>query len=188
MPGLDLSVSMSLTWACRWIVIPRPYDWIVLAMLSVMIDRTIGRHFYRIHRYVYQATGGLIGHRSLTGPMLLLTTVGRISGRPRTTPLLYMPDGSCFVVVGSNGGREQQPGWVLNLSRTPSAEIRVGRRRLSVEAHILTGEEKASRWPRLVDFHKGWGHYQSLTERELKVASFTPTATQVRATEPVDRG
>ena len=76
----------------------------MLAKLSIQFDRTIGRRFYRVHRFVYRWTGGLIGHRSPAGPILLLTTVGRKTGQRRTTPLLYMPDGPRFVVVGSNSG------------------------------------------------------------------------------------
>jgi deazaflavin-dependent oxidoreductase (nitroreductase family) len=147
---------------------------VVRAELLVHFDRTIGRRFYRIHRFVYRWTGGLIGHRTPAGPILLLTTVGRKSGHRSTTPLLYMPDGPLFVVVGSNGGRDQPPAWVLNLAATPAAEIQVGRRRLPVEAHILTGEEKAAMWPRLLEHYKGWGHYQQLTAREIRVVSFRP--------------
>ena len=147
---------------------------LVLAELAVQFDRTIGRRFYRIHRFVYRRTGGFIGHRSPAGPILLLTTVGRKTGHRRTTPLLYMPDGPRFVAVGSNGGRDQPPAWVLNLVATPTAEIQVGRRRLPVEAHILTTEEKAAMWPRLLEHYKGWGHYQQLTTREIRVVSFRP--------------
>jgi len=149
---------------------------IVLAKLSVQFDRTVGRRFYRVHRFVYRRTGGLIGHRSPAGPMLLLTTVGRKSGQPRTTPLLYMPDGPRFVVVGSNGGRDQPPAWVLNLSATPAVEIQVGRRKLQADAHVLAGEEKTVMWPRLLGHYKGWGRYQELTEREIRVVSFVPRA------------
>ncbi|MGA2036868.1 MAG: nitroreductase/quinone reductase family protein, partial [Acidimicrobiales bacterium] len=59
---------------------------------------------------------------------------------------------------------------------TPTAEIQVGRRTLKADAHILTGEEKAVMWPRLLEYYKGWGHYQELTEREIRVVSFAPRA------------
>lgn len=147
---------------------------VVLAKLSVGFDRTVGRHFYRLHRFVYRWTGGLVGHHSPAGPMLLVTTVGRRSGLLRTTPLLYMPDGDRFVVVGSNGGRDQPPAWVLNLSATPRVELHVGRRTVPAEAHILTDEEKAQIWPRLLAHYKGWGHYQELTERPIPVVTFVP--------------
>ena len=45
-----------------------------------------------VHRWVYLKTGGRIGHKLGRQPMLLLHTVGRRSGEPRTTPLLYVPD------------------------------------------------------------------------------------------------
>ena len=147
---------------------------VVLAKLSVLFDRTVGRQFYRVHRFVYRRTGGLIGHRSPAGRMLLLTTVGRKTGQSRTTPLLYMPDGPRFVVVGSNGGRDRPPAWVLNLSATPAVEIQVGRRRVEADAHVLTSREKTVMWPRLIEHYEGWGRYQELTEREIKIVSFLP--------------
>jgi F420H(2)-dependent quinone reductase len=146
----------------------------VWAKFTVWFDRTIGRHSYRIHRRLYRWTGGLIGHRTMAGPMLLLTTVGRRTGQPRTTRLLYMPDGPGFVVVGSNGGRPEPPAWILNLTATPQVELQVGRRRCAAEAHILTGEAQADMWPRLIGHYPGWGSYQALTEREIKVVSLVP--------------
>jgi deazaflavin-dependent oxidoreductase (nitroreductase family) len=146
----------------------------VWARITVWFDRIVGRRSYRIHRFVYRWTGGLIGHRTPAGPMLLLTTLGRRTGQQRTNPLLYMPDGPNYVVVGSNGGRPQPPAWILNLSATPAVEVQVGRRRLKVDAHILSDEEKTEMWPRLIGHYKGWGHYQQLTDRELQVVKLVP--------------
>jgi len=146
----------------------------VLIKLTILFDRTIGRRFYRIHRFVYQRTGGLIGRRSPAGSMLLLTTSGRKTGRARTTPLLYMSDGARFLVVGSNGGRDQAPSWILNVAATPTVKVQVGRRRFEADAHLLTTEEKTTIWPQMVGHYKGWAHYQLLTDRELRVVSLTP--------------
>jgi deazaflavin-dependent oxidoreductase (nitroreductase family) len=146
----------------------------VLARLTVPLDRSVGRRLYRIHCFVYRKTGGLVGHRTPVGPILLLTTTGRRSGERRTTPLLYFVDGPRFVVVGSNGGRDQPPSWLLNLSVTPAVEIQVGRRVRRAEARILTREEKAAIWPRLVEQYKGWDYYRTLTRREIEVVSFVP--------------
>jgi deazaflavin-dependent oxidoreductase (nitroreductase family) len=147
---------------------------VVWSKFTVWFDRTIGRHSYRIHRSLYRWTGGVIGHRTPAGPMLLLTTVGRKSGQPRTNPLLYMPDGANFVVVGSNGGRPQPPAWILNLTATPEVDLQVGRRRCRAVAQVLSGEAKAAMWPRLLEHYPGWGSYQALTEREIKVVSLVP--------------
>jgi deazaflavin-dependent oxidoreductase (nitroreductase family) len=146
----------------------------VWARITVGFDRLVGRRLYRLHRFVYRWTGGLIGHRSLAGPMLLLTTIGRRSGQKRTTPLLYMPDPPGYVVVGSNGGRDQPPAWLLNVSSTPVVGLQVGRRKVTADAHVLTAGEQTALWPRLIDHYSGWKHYQQLTAREIHVVSFTP--------------
>jgi hypothetical protein len=54
------------------------------------------------HAIVYRVTGGRIGRR-LPGlpPMLVLDHVGAKSGKRHSTPLVYMPDGEDFVVVGA---------------------------------------------------------------------------------------
>lgn len=142
---------------------------------TVAFDRRFGRRFYRLHCRVYRLTGGLIGHRSTMGRMLLLTTTGRRSGQARTTPLLYMPDGPNFVVVGSNGGRDQPPAWLLNLEAHPGADIQVGRRRMTVTAQVLRGAQAQDLWPRLVAHYAGWGYYRQLTDREIPVVRLVVT-------------
>jgi deazaflavin-dependent oxidoreductase (nitroreductase family) len=141
---------------------------------TVMFDRKIGRRFYPVHRRLYQMTGGLIGHRSGMGPILLLTTTGRRSGEPRTTPLLYMPDGVDFVVVGSNGGRDQPPAWLLNLEAGPAAAVQVRRHRFPATAEVLRGRAKAALWTRLTGHYDGWAHYQTLTHRDIPVVRLRP--------------
>jgi deazaflavin-dependent oxidoreductase (nitroreductase family) len=146
----------------------------LLPRLTVAFDRLFGRRSYRIHRFLYRLTGGLIGHRTPLGPMLLLTTIGRRSGEARTSPLLYMPLHGDYVVVGSNGGRARPPAWVLNLESTPDVKVQVGRDRLAARAHVVTDVERSAMWPRLAEHYKGWSHYQTITERDLAVVLLTP--------------
>src|SRR6266540_2171491 len=79
-----------------------------------------------LHRGVYRLTGGKVGGKIGKAPVLLLTTTGRKSGRPRTTPLGYAPAGDGYAVSASKGGRPQHPLWYLNLQATPRAEVTVG--------------------------------------------------------------
>jgi deazaflavin-dependent oxidoreductase (nitroreductase family) len=130
--------------------------------------------FYKVHRWMYEASDGRVGARSSQGPILLLSTVGRRSGQPRTTPLLFMRDGEDFVVVGSNGGRPQTPAWFLNLEADPKATVRDGRRTLSVVAETVSAEERGQLWSRLHEFYPGWSHYQTLTDRHLPVIKLRP--------------
>jgi deazaflavin-dependent oxidoreductase (nitroreductase family) len=141
---------------------------------AVLIDRTIGPVVYRLHRWMYRMTGGLLGQSSSVGPMLLLTTTGRRSGQPRTVPLLYMEDGGRFVVVGSNGGRPAPPAWLVNLTAKPEGEVQVGRLHHRVRAEILHGPARGDLWTRLGQFYAGWAHYQTLTDRSIPVVVLTP--------------
>ena len=129
----------------------------------------LGPLFYKLHRWMYEASDGRIGATSPQGPMLLLSTVGRRTGQPRTTPLLFLRDGEDFVVVASNGGRPQPPAWYLNLQAEPKATVRDGRRRVGVVAEAPGPDEQEELWRRLHEFYAGWSHYQTLTDRELPV-------------------
>jgi len=73
-------------------------------------------------------------------------TTGRKSGRPRTIPLLYLPDGENLVVVASNGGTAGDPAWWLNLADDPEANVEVGGRKLRVRAEEAEGEERRRLW------------------------------------------
>jgi deazaflavin-dependent oxidoreductase (nitroreductase family) len=87
------------------------------------LNRTLVKVLSSSHRVWYGLTGGRLGGRMNGMDVLLLTTTGRKSGKPRTTPLQFMQDGGAYVVVASNGGSERHPAWWLNLKREPSAAI-----------------------------------------------------------------
>ncbi len=134
---------------------------------TIFFDRHFGHWAYPVHRWLYEHTGGRIGGRSPMGPMLLLTTTGRKSAQPRTTPLLYVPEGPDFLVVASNGGRDQAPAWLANLTSRPEATVQVGPERVAVVAEILVGADKDAVWSTLMAQYRGWDEYQQLTTREI---------------------
>jgi deazaflavin-dependent oxidoreductase (nitroreductase family) len=92
-------------------------------------------------------------------PALLLHTVGRRSGAARVSPLLYVRDGTDFVVVGSNFGRDNHPAWTENLLANPDAEIQVGPVRMCVRARLADDTAWARLWPRLVEAYPGYDAY-----------------------------
>jgi deazaflavin-dependent oxidoreductase (nitroreductase family) len=95
-------------------------------------------------------------------PALLLTTTGRRSGQPRTTPLLYVPDGDAYVVAGSNWGQAHHPGWALNLCADPLATATVDGRRTPVRATRAAGPERERLWTLLV---RTWPAYETYQQR-----------------------
>lgn len=128
----------------------------------------------RFHTRLYRATGGRVGGTLAGGPVVLLTTNGRKSGKERTVPLLYLPDGDDLVIVGSNGGTATHPTWWLNLMATPVARVEVGDRKIRVRAREASPEERARLWPRLVEMYGGYEGYQEKTDREIPVVILHP--------------
>ena len=47
-------------------------------------------------------------------PTLLLTTIGRKSGKPRPLPLIYKKVGDSYVIIASKGGAPDHPSWYLH--------------------------------------------------------------------------
>ena len=143
---------------------------------ALRLDRYLGRRFvYPLHRSLYRMTGGLVGHRTPEGTVLLLTTTGRKTGQRRTQPLLYCRDGDDFVVVASNGARDRHPAWYLNVQAHPDVELRAGRTHMKARASVATPDEKARLWPKLTDYYKGWAYYQTQTDREIPVVVLRPS-------------
>ena len=71
--------------------------------------------FGQQHIDTYRATDGETGHEWKGATVLLLTTTGRKSGEPRTTPLIYRRDGDNYLIVASQGGLPDHPSWYKNL-------------------------------------------------------------------------
>ena len=133
----------------------------------------------RMHTSAYRLTGGrfgggIPGPGGHTNPVLLLSTVGRATGKVRTVPLLYLADGEDYIVVASGGGPDRDPPWVGNLLATGRAELQVGGQRRTVQATLASGPDRVRLWPRLVAMYGRWGEMQQSTTRELAVLILHP--------------
>jgi len=125
----------------------------------------------------YRETGGEVGHIWKEGStVLLLTTTGRKSGRPRTTPLIYARDGDRYVIVASDGGSPEHPGWYENLSQDPDVEIQVLDRVLPARAYVAEGEERERLWRRANEVWRHYDEYRTRTDREIPVVVLEPRA------------
>jgi F420H(2)-dependent quinone reductase len=121
------------------------------------------------HKRVYRLTGGKIGGRIGKLPVLLLTTIGRKSEKPRTQPLAYTRVGDGYAVIASKGGAAQHPLWYLNLRANPLAEVTVGRDTHEVRARDAEGEERERLWRALADLYPGYDRYAQKTSRRIPV-------------------
>ncbi|HXA74931.1 MAG TPA: nitroreductase family deazaflavin-dependent oxidoreductase [Acidimicrobiales bacterium] len=122
----------------------------------------------------YQETDGEVGYIWNGATTLLLTTTGRTTGQPRTTPLIFARDGDDYLVVASMGGAPQHPNWYKNLTANAEAHVQVRGEHLDVRASTATEEEKPRLWEIVTAQWPNYDVYQTRTEREIPVVVLTP--------------
>ena len=114
---------------------------------------------------------GLFGLR-----FLQLEHVGRKSGLPRKTPLLYVEDGDRFIVAASNAGQNRHPAWWLNLAARPEAVVTAAGERVEVHARRALRQEEARLWIRLGESYRWFSEYRVGTTRDIPVVVLEPLA------------
>ena len=135
------------------------------------------RLLHRIDRPVYRMTGGRHTFASLVSgiPMVMLTTTGARSGRPRTVPLLGLPTSDGLAVIASNFGQHHHPAWYHNLRADPAAQAQIDgatRRFRAVEAE---GERRARIWNEGLRVYPGWSQYERrAAHRDIAVFVLEP--------------
>lgn len=128
-----------------------------------------------LHRGVLAATGGRLGSRLGTMDVVELHTIGRSSGRRRTTMLTTpISDAEKLVLVASKGGSDSHPAWYLNLRSNPDVEVTVSGETRKMRARTASPEEKDELWPRIVGAYPGYARYQRKTGRDIPVVICEP--------------
>jgi deazaflavin-dependent oxidoreductase (nitroreductase family) len=125
--------------------------------------------FGQEHVDAYRESGGERGYHWRGTTILLLTTDGRSSGEPRTTPLIHRTDGDRWVVVASKGGAPTHPGWFENLQANPEATIEVQAEEIPVRASVAEGEERSRLWKLMTEVWPAYDDYQTKTDRQIPV-------------------
>jgi deazaflavin-dependent oxidoreductase (nitroreductase family) len=130
-----------------------------LARWLVPADRAIAR----------LTRGHLVTLRMRSLPCFMITTVGRHSGQPRTTPLLYATDGDDYVVIGSNFGQRHHPAWSTNLLAHPEASVNIDGRIVAVRAELVRGTERARLWQVALQRWPAYSTYEQRAQRQIRV-------------------
>jgi deazaflavin-dependent oxidoreductase (nitroreductase family) len=114
----------------------------------------------------FRENDGRVGGSFEGATILLLHTTGRRSGKDHLTPVVYLPDGDRWVVIGSKGGAPVDPDWVRNLEANPDATIEVGTETLPVRMTEILRE--GPEWDRLyraqIARREGFADYLVKTE------------------------
>jgi deazaflavin-dependent oxidoreductase (nitroreductase family) len=151
-------------------------------MPMTVFDRLVGLRLLRVHQFIYELSGGRIGEHLGGAPMLLLRTTGRKTAQARNVALLYHRDGADYVVIGSKGGSDAPPAWLLNLQAAPNVRVQVGARRFPADARVASSGERLRLWPEVTKQWPQFGRYQSQTDRLIPLVILTPIGRDVPQT------
>ena len=129
------------------------------------------------HEHVdrYEQTAGADGHELQPDLCtLIMTTVGRKTGRDRKVATIYRRVGDNYVVVASRGGAPTHPNWYLNLLAHPEITIQVGAVRIPVRARTAEGAERKWLWPLMVETFPTFDDDQANSTRILPIVILEP--------------
>lgn len=149
----------------------RPVAWLSRTRLFRAVGPRLMPPLERATRLV---TGGRTPLSGALVPSLVLHTIGARTGEPRRTELMYCPDGTEMLVVGSNFARGRHPSWTANLLAHPYAAVDVQGRRTEVTATLVGPDEREATWAKLERNWPGYRGYERAAGRELRIFRLTP--------------
>ena len=129
----------------------------------------IARLFVRAHAALYSLSNGKIATTMRGFPILVLTTRGTKTGKPRQVPIVPLVEGERFYVIASLGGAPNNPAWFNNLKANPDVEVQWYADKYKARANILSEPERTHVWERVVAAMPGFGDYQKKTSRVIPV-------------------
>jgi deazaflavin-dependent oxidoreductase (nitroreductase family) len=128
-----------------------------------------------LHRFIVLTSGGTIAGTGFGMPVLMLNTIGRKSGKVRSTMLTSPVQlGDSVVIVASYGGDNRHPTWFLNLRDNPEVDVTMRGKKRHMKARVATPEERAALWPQVTSKYRGYASYQTRTDREIPLVILDP--------------
>jgi deazaflavin-dependent oxidoreductase (nitroreductase family) len=148
---------------------PTPYERAPLPQRLVRRAAASGPGSWLLARVAHRADAvvlGLTGGRStLTSvvsglPVVVLTTTGARSGRPRAVPLVALPTSEGLAVIASSYGSRAHPAWYHNLLAHPEAVVSVDGVDRAVTAVLVGGDRRRRIWEQALRVYPGYGVYE----------------------------
>jgi len=142
--------------------------------MSRNIFFNIFRFFMSIYVFLYRRSGGKFGGEVQGLPVLLLTTIGRKTGKERITPLGYLEHEGAFVITATNAGFDRHPAWFHNLKNHPRVAVQIGNKQLTAMAEVANPTLRQQLWAKFVERAPGYGPYEKRTSREIPIVLLRP--------------
>jgi deazaflavin-dependent oxidoreductase (nitroreductase family) len=103
--------------------------------------------------------------------LLLLTTTGRRTGEPRTSPMMFHRSGDRLLVIASNIGAPQHPAWYLNLAADPHVTVEIGDERYAALAVPTEGADRDEVWGEIKRAYPFFADHEQKTDRAIPVVA-----------------
>lgn len=154
---------------------PRPLSAKQVERLNARSTGTLIKWMSRANTWIFKKTNGKLGNTFLHGAEVgILTTIGRKSGEPRDSPLLFLQEGRRIVLVASQGGRATNPMWYLNIKANPEISFQTKKEKLDLVAREATDAERDAYWPKLDAMYPDFANYRSYTDRKIPILICDP--------------
>jgi deazaflavin-dependent oxidoreductase (nitroreductase family) len=119
------------------------------------------------------------GGKVTTGPMagkdlMILTTTGAKTGKPRTAIVTWTRDGDAYVIAGSKGGAPTDPQWFDNLRANPDVTAEAEGKAFKARGEVAEGADRDRLWERHVARWPEFGEYPKKTDRVIPMARLKP--------------
>src|SRR5690349_1765192 len=122
----------------------------------------------------FRKNHGKVGGNFEGAPLLLINHKGARTGKSRTNPVMYLKDGSRYLVFASKGGAPTNPDWYHNLKAHPNVKIEVGSETIDVLAEEIVGPEHEKIYSRQSKLYPQFAQYQQKAKRIIPIIAFTP--------------
>jgi len=154
---------------------PRPLSPQQIESLNSAKVGTAIKWMSKANTWLFKKSGGKLGNKFLRGAEVgILTTIGRKSGEPRDSPLLFLQEGQRIVLVASQGGRATNPMWYLNLKANPKITFQTKKGTFDLVAREATDAERDEYWPKLDAMYPDFQNYRSYTDRKIPIVICDP--------------
>jgi F420H(2)-dependent quinone reductase len=157
---------------------PRPLKPKQVERLNTAKVGTFIKWMSKTQAWIFKKTGGKFGNKFLRGSEVgILTTIGRKTGEPRDSPLLFLQEGERIVLVASQSGRANHPMWYLNLRANPAIKFQTRAGVFTLTARDATDAERDEYWPKLDEMYPDFVNYRSYTDRKIPIVICDPRTT-----------
>jgi deazaflavin-dependent oxidoreductase (nitroreductase family) len=106
-------------------------------------------------------------------PLLLLTTVGRRSGKRRTSPMMFVREPDRLLVIASNNGATADPQWYRNLLADPYVTVETPGHRFKARATPLEDADYDRTWADVKKQYPFFAEHEQRAGRRIPVVALT---------------